>query len=129
VIEFFCVALGGAIGAAVAIGWLSQHESHWVLVARISVVCALMGAFVAVVPHPSGAVAVFIGYGLLSTLATSISVLLPLPRLQHFSDIRQLAKRMIVSLVIITFYGSLFAIIGNMCVQAFFHLSLAAAWG
>jgi hypothetical protein len=123
---FVFVAIGGAIGAAVAIGWLVQNVSQWVVVARISVVCALMGAFVGAVPHPSGAVTVFIGYGLLSTLATSISVILPLPSLQDFSDVRQLAERMIVSLVIITFYGSVFAIMGNMVMQAFFHLSFGA---
>jgi hypothetical protein len=123
---FVLCALGGAIGAGIAIEWLVQSASQWVVVARIGVVCALMGAFAAAVPHPSGAVAVFIGYGLLGTLATSISVMLPLPRLQHFSDVRKLAKRMTVSLVIVTLYGSVLAMIGTMCVEALYHLAIAA---
>jgi hypothetical protein len=128
-IAFVFVALGGAIGAAVAIGWLVQHVSQWMLVARISVVCTLMGALVAAVPHPSGASAVFIGYGALSTLATPVLTILPLPTLHNFSDVWQLIKRMMVSLVIVTLYGSVFALIGTMCGRALIHLAIAAQFG
>ena len=121
--EVVFVALGGAVGGAVAIRWLVQSASQWVVLALISVICALMGAFVALIPHPSGAVSLFIGPGLLATLATSISLMLPLPRLQNSSDVWQLAKRMTVSLALVTFYGLVFAMIGNMMVQSLFHFS------
>jgi len=115
--------LGGAIGGAVAIRWLVQRASHWVVLALISVICALMGAFVAINPHPSGAVSLFMGPGLLATLTTPILLMLPLPRLQDYSDVWQLAKRMTVSLALVTFYGLVFAIVGNMVVQSLFHFS------
>ena len=121
--EVVAVALGGAIGAAVAIRWLVQSASRRVVLARVSVICAFMGAFATAIPHPSGAVALFIGPGLLATLGTSISLMLPLPRLQNSGDIWQLAKRMTVSLAIVTFYGLVFAIIGSTVPQAVFHLS------
>jgi len=118
------VAIGGAIGGAIAIAWLAQSESHWRRRARISVMCALLGAFFAVVPHPSGAVGVFLGYGLLATLGTPISLILPLPRLANSGDVWQLAKSMSVSLAVVTFYGGVSALIGNMAAQVIFHLSL-----
>jgi hypothetical protein len=115
------VALGGAIGGAVAIAWLAQSESHWRRRARVSVMCGLLGAFFAVVPHPSGAVAVFLGYGVLVTLGTPISLILPLPQLAHSSDVWQLAKSMSFSLAVVTFYGGVSALIGNMAMQAMFQ--------
>jgi hypothetical protein len=127
--EVVFVALGGAIGGAAAVGWLVQSASHWVVLARVSAICALTGAFVALVPHPSGAVVLFIGPGLLFTLATSASVILPLPRLQHFSDVLQFAKRMTVRLAVLTFYGVVFAIIGNMSMQALWHIVIVAVYG
>jgi fluoride ion exporter CrcB/FEX len=121
--EVVFVALGGAVGGAVAIRWLVQSASRWVVLALISVICALMGAFVTLIPHPSGAVSLFIGPGLLATLATSISLMLPLPRLQNSSEIWQLAKRMTVSLALVTFYGLMFAMIGNILASSLFHFS------
>ncbi|MCV7288783.1 hypothetical protein H7J87_25980 [Mycolicibacterium wolinskyi] len=122
-------ALGGAIGAGIALVWFARGQSLFFVVASTSLVCALIGGFTAAVPRATGGFAVLVGYGLLVTLATPLAVLVPLPTLQDSAEVRMLIRRTTVSLTAITVFGATFALAGNLMVQAVLHVFIRAVYG
>jgi hypothetical protein len=116
-IDLLIVGLGACIGAVAAVSWFARRDSKWFVVASTSVVCLLMGAFVAL-PHVPRPVTWFIGFGVLTTAATPLSVVRPLPDFREFSDVWRVARQMAVGLTTMTFYGAVFAIVGYMGTEA-----------
>lgn len=121
-------ALGGGVGAAVALVWFARGRSPFFVVASTSLACALMGGFAAL-PRSTGGFSVLIGYGLLITLATPLSVLVPLPTLRDHGEVRELIRRTAISLAAITVYGASFALVGNLTMQAVLHAFIRAVYG
>jgi hypothetical protein len=115
--DLLIVALGACVGAVAAGSWFARRDSKWFVVASNSVVCTLMGAFVAL-PEPPRAVTLFIEFGVLTTAATPLSLLRPLPVLREFSDVWRVARHMAVWLTTTTFYCAVFVIVGYASVSA-----------
>jgi hypothetical protein len=116
------VALGGALGASLTIFWLAREAPPWVWVASNSAVCGLMGAFAAAAPNGSGPLSAVLYYGLLSTAATPLSALFPLPQIRDYAECRKVVKRMTSLLAASTVYGTTCAVVGNALVQSIITL-------
>lgn len=122
-------AIGGGIGAALALVWFTRGHSLFFVVASTSLVCAVLGGFTAVAPHTGGELSVLIGSGVLVTMATPLAVLVPLPTLAGQDDVRVLVRRTALSLSVITVFGAAFAMAGNLAVQAVMHVFIRAVYG
>lgn len=128
-ISVLLATAGGAAGAIRALSWFNRSGTTLFVVASNSLVCALMGAFAALPIQSRGAAAALFGYGLLVTLATPLAVLIPLPRLRSRDELRRLLRRISAMLALITFYGTTFALLGNLLVHAFLHIFIRALYG
>jgi hypothetical protein len=116
-INLLIIAFGACAGALAAVSWFARSDAKWFVVASTSVVCSLMGAFLAL-PHPPQAVTGFIAFGMLTTAGTPLLLLRPFPDFRQFGDVWRVARQMAVWLTATTFYGAVFALVGYMIVGA-----------
>jgi hypothetical protein len=110
------VALGGALGSALAVIVCHSAPSRPRVLALNAVVCLLMGAFAAAAPR-SAALTALLGYGVLSNAGPLTSVLLPLPVIREPRDMWRLARRASFGLATNGLVSAAFAMTGYLAVR------------
>jgi hypothetical protein len=112
----------GVLGTWIAVTWLSQTEAMWRKVARISILCAILGAALTYSPNAQTSTAAW-AIGLVGGVTTPVALILPLPKLHTIDDLRNFARHTATWLSIASFYGTVFALLGSIAIQIVWNLA------
>jgi hypothetical protein len=111
----------GALGTWAAIVWLSRTPSMWRRVARISLLCSILGAALTTEPGMP-ATAAWVIFGVVAGATTPVALFLPLPELQEIDEVWKFARHCAKWIGITSLYGATFALVGSVAMQGVLYM-------
>jgi hypothetical protein len=111
----------GALGTWAAIAWLSLTKSMWRKVARISILCSILGAALTTESGTS-VTAVWVIFSLVAGATTPVALFLPLPELQTIDEVWNFARHAAKWVGIASLYGATFALVGSVAMQSVWYM-------